>query len=146
MINLSRLLGLLPIFIIITGVNYNAIAETPPVAENTIAQGRIRSTFFEESQDSGFTNSFLSDALGGIANPLENTAGNNTTVNMTTGSDFLQTTENVRNRVTNDNRALPFNPLSNRSGNGSIVSPNNDTPITRPTGRGIFRSLPPSSR
>ncbi|TVU54735.1 MAG: hypothetical protein EA414_05450 [Arthrospira sp. PLM2.Bin9] len=140
MANFSRLLWLLPIVTITAGVGSDAIAiaSNGTIQENAIAQGRIRAPFFEETQDPGFTNTFLGDALGGVANPLESSGGDSVeTINM--GSDSLQTIQNNVNRSRGDlNGGLsPGNGIDSRvtPGNGRI-----------PTGRGIFRSLPPSSR
>lgn len=142
MANLWRLLWLLPIATITAGVGSDAmaIASNRTIPENAIAQGRIRAPFFEETQDAGFTNTFLGDALGGVANPLETGEGNGAeTINM--GSDSLQTIQNNVNRTQGDlNGGLsPGNGI----GGDSIVTPGNGI---IPTGRGIFRSLPPSGR
>ncbi|MBS0017036.1 MAG: hypothetical protein KFF72_11900 [Arthrospira sp. SH-MAG29] len=139
MANLWRLLWLLPIVTITAGVGSDAIAiaSNGTIPENAIAQGRIRAPFFEETQDAGFTNTFLGDALGGVANPLEGSDGDSVeTINM--GSDSLQTIQNNVNRSRGDlNGGLSPNGIDSRvtPGNGRI-----------PTGRGIFRSLPPSGR
>lgn len=137
--NVSKLLLLLPMLTIVAGVGSGAIAETEPVSEDAIAQRRIRATFFEEEQDSGFTNSFLGDALGGIGDPLG--GGGATTGGVSSSSDSLQTSENTMDGGLNTNRALPSTlPVAPSSVSGS----DGGTTTTRPTGIGIFRSLPPS--
>ncbi|CDM93679.1 MULTISPECIES: hypothetical protein [Limnospira] len=140
MANLSRLLWLLPMVTITAAVSSDAIAiaSTGTIAENAIAQGRIRAPFFEETQDPGFTNTFLRDALGGVADPLESSNGSSAAETITTGSDSLQTIQNNFNRSRGDLNGGP-SPRNGRS----IVTPDNGR---IPTGRGIFRSLPPSGR
>jgi hypothetical protein len=124
---------LLPVLTAVAGVSSVAIAETDSVKEDAIAQRRIRATFFEEEQNSGFTNSFLGDALGGISDPLGDNA--TTAGDVTTTSDSLQTSENSTEGGLSTTRSLP-----------SVTPSNGETPAPRPTGIGIFRSLPPSLR
>ncbi|XDE63244.1 hypothetical protein AB3M80_03695 [Arthrospira platensis BEA 1257B] len=111
MANLSRLLWLLPMVTITAAVSSDAIAiaSTGTIPENAIAQGRIRTPFFEEAQDPGFTNTFLGDALGGVANPLESSDGDSAEM-INIGSDSLQTIQNNVNRSRGDLNGGPISP------------------------------------
>ncbi|EKD11107.1 hypothetical protein [Limnospira platensis] len=142
MANLSRLLWLLPMVTITAAVSSDAIAiaSTGTIAENAIAQGRIRTPFFEETQDPGFTNTFLGDALGGVADPLESSNGSSAAETITTGSDSLQT---IQNNVNRSGGGLNGGLSPANGGGGSNGTPSNGR---IPTGRGIFRSLPSSGR
>ena len=112
--------------------------------ENSRAQAkqrRISVPFFEEERRldfTGFSNSFLNDALGGTGNPM----GGNTP----SGSDFTMS-PNVSGSENSD----PSRGVSPRGGMMRGSQPNGggsgdrigDTPMTGGGGRGIFQQLPP---
>ncbi|NEP06986.1 MAG: hypothetical protein F6K25_02915 [Okeania sp. SIO2G4] len=110
------------------------------------AKRRISVPFFEEERKldfSGFSNTFLNDALGGTGDPMGGTTA--------PGSDFTMSPDVSDSEFSDPSRGVG-NP--SRGGmmrgsqpaagsSGDRVSPTPITPITGGGGRGIFQQLPP---
>ncbi|NET26558.1 hypothetical protein [Okeania sp. SIO1I7] len=104
-------------------------------------QRRINVPFFEEERKldfTGFSNSFLNDALGGTGNPM----GGNTP----SGSDFTMS-PNVSDSESSDpsrgvspRGGMMRGSQPNGGGSGDRMQPQ---PMTGGGGRGIFQNLPP---
>ncbi|NEN91050.1 MAG: hypothetical protein F6K48_19915 [Okeania sp. SIO3H1] len=104
-------------------------------------QRRINVPFFEEERKldfTGFSNSFLNDALGGTGNPM----GGNTP----SGSDFTMSPNVSDSELSDPSRGVsPRGGMMrgsqpNGGGSGDRIQPQ---PMTGGGGRGIFQQLPP---
>ena len=87
---------------------------------------RNKPTFFEEEQDpefrgDGFTNTFLRDALGGVANPLDGSGSSSTSV------DSLQ---NVEFNAGGSRRPTDNNGLTDSGTTTPRITPGTVTPRT----------------